>query len=196
MSLTYEAKNYFLRSAWSGGPQMALRIRVSKGLMSFWPMATISEAWRLVAFTMVATTLHRVALEQGMHTGTHRALSGMYTQLTRCFEIIGCLCSFFAATNGILQGCPLSVILINLMTSVWKKILDAQSQAMRVSSARLPLGGTLGRRWTSFSQPWAMPMTHTAWPRDNTHSSPCWNVHTSGYRPQGKMSTQRNHPRQ
>ena len=59
-----------------------------------------------------------VALEQGMHTGTHRALSGMYAQLTRCFKIMGCLCSFFAATNGILQGCPWSVILINLMTSI------------------------------------------------------------------------------
>ena len=86
----------------------------------------------------------RVALEQGMHTGTHRALSGMYTQLTCCFKIMGCLCSFFAATNGILQGCPLSVNLINLMTSIWKKILDAQSQAMRVSSARLPPGGKPG----------------------------------------------------
>ena len=86
----------------------------------------------------------RVALEQGMHIGTHRALSGMYTQLTRCFKIMGCLCSFFAVTNGILQGCPLSVILTNLMTSIWKKILDAQSQAMRVSSARLPPGGKPG----------------------------------------------------
>ena len=85
----------------------------------------------------------RVALEQGMHTGTHRALSGMYTQLTRCFKIMGCLCSFFAATNGILQGCPLSVILSNLMI-IWKKILDAQSQALRVSSARLPPGGKPG----------------------------------------------------
>ena len=79
-----------------------------------------------------------------MHTGTHEALSGMYTQLTRCFKIMGCLCSFYAATNGILQGCPPSVILINLMTSIRKKILDVQSQAMRVSSARLPPGGKPG----------------------------------------------------
>ena len=85
----------------------------------------------------------RVALEQGMHPGTHRALSGMYTQLTRCFKIMRRLYSFFAATNGILQGCPLSVILINLMTSIWKKIPDAQShsQAIRISSLRLPPGG-------------------------------------------------------
>ena len=86
----------------------------------------------------------RVALEQGMHPGTHRALSGMYTPLTHCFKIMGCLYSVFATTNGILQGCPLSVILIHLMTSIWKKILDAQSQAIRISSTRLPPGGKPG----------------------------------------------------
>ena len=59
-----------------------------------------------------------IALEQGMDPGTHRALKGMYTSLVRCFKIMGCCASFFAATNAILQGCPLSVILINLMTSI------------------------------------------------------------------------------
>ena len=41
---------------------------------------------------------------------------------------MGCLASFFDATNGIenlLQGCPLSVILINLLTSAWERVLDA-----------------------------------------------------------------------
>ena len=37
---------------------MALRIRFSYALMSFWMMATISNAWRPVVFTMVVTTLH------------------------------------------------------------------------------------------------------------------------------------------
>ena len=86
----------------------------------------------------------RVVLEQGMHPGTHRALSGMCTQLTCCFKIMGCLCSFFAATNGILQGCLLSVILINLMTSIWKKTVDAPLQAIRISSTRLLPGGKPG----------------------------------------------------
>ena len=44
--------------------------------------------------------LLRVALEQGMHPGTHRALSGMYTQQTCCFELVGCLCYFSAAASG------------------------------------------------------------------------------------------------
>ena len=80
----------------------------------------------------------RVAIVQGMHERTHRALSSMYAQLTRYFKIMGCVCSFFAATNGILQGSPLSVILINLLTSMWKKVLDAQKQATQVSATVPP----------------------------------------------------------
>ena len=79
-----------------------------------------------------------IALTQGMYLGTHRALSGMYRTLTRCFKIMGCLASFFDATNGILQGCPLSVILINLLTSVWKRVLDAQQQGIKVAVQALP----------------------------------------------------------
>ena len=79
-----------------------------------------------------------IALTQGMDLGTHRALSGMYRTLTRCFKIMGCLASFFDATNGILQGCPLSVILINLLTSVWKRVLDAQQQGIKVAVQALP----------------------------------------------------------
>ena len=73
-----------------------------------------------------------VAKEEGMDEGVHRALSGMYAQLMRCFKIMACMCTFFQATNGILQGCPLSVILINLLTSIWKRVMDAQSQAIQV----------------------------------------------------------------
>ena len=88
-----------------------------------------------------------VAKEEGMDEGVHRALSGMYAQLMRCFKIMACMCSFFQATNGILQGCPLSVILINLLTSIWKRVMDAQAQAIQaqaiqVSTNRMPPGGS------------------------------------------------------
>ena len=45
-----------------------------------------------------------IALMHGMDLGTHRALSGMYRTLTRCFKIMGCLASFFDSTNGILKA--------------------------------------------------------------------------------------------
>ena len=47
-------------------------------------------------------------------------------------------CAPFAATNGILQGCVLSVIFINLFTSIWKKVLDAQKQATQISATVPP----------------------------------------------------------
>ena len=127
-----------------------------------------------------------------MHPGSHRALSGIYTQLTRCFKIMGFLYTFVAAANGILQGCPLSGILINLMTGMWKKILDAQSQDMRISPTRLPPGGKPEEALDFLLTASAMRMTHTARPRDSAHFSPCWSAHTNGFKPQGTMLNQRN----
>ena len=54
--------------------------------------------------------------EQGMDTGVLRAFRGMYSQLRRMFKIKGCLGAWWSATNGALQGCPLTVIVTNALT--------------------------------------------------------------------------------
>ena len=41
------------------------------------------------------------------------ALQAMYCQLVRAFKLAGGLGDWWRATNGILQGCPLSFILVN-----------------------------------------------------------------------------------
>ncbi|KAJ9440086.1 hypothetical protein DIPPA_34302 [Diplonema papillatum] len=43
----------------------------------------------------------------------------MYRQLRRRFRLPAGLGKEFKATNGILQGCPLSVIFLNALVSVW-----------------------------------------------------------------------------
>ena len=63
----------------------------------------------------------RLAREFGMHLGLLRAVKAMYRQLRRAFKIMGCLGDWLRATNGILQGCPLSVVFINMLTTAWKK---------------------------------------------------------------------------
>ena len=40
-------------------------------------------------------------------------LCNLYTNMTRCFRYAGCLGSFWMATNGLLQGDPLSVVILN-----------------------------------------------------------------------------------
>ena len=42
------------------------------------------------------------------------------------------------ATNGILQGCPLSVVFINMLTTVWKREIDTLNDRFKVLVRDLP----------------------------------------------------------
>ena len=59
-----------------------------------------------------------LAFELGMDPGVARALRAMYKQLRRAFKVALCLGAWWRATNGILQGCPLSVIPVNVLTTI------------------------------------------------------------------------------
>ena len=79
-----------------------------------------------------------LALELGMDPGTCRALGAMYKQLRRAFKIAGALGLWWQATNGILQGCPLSVILVNVLTTIWKWEIDSLRRQVCARTAALP----------------------------------------------------------
>ena len=80
----------------------------------------------------------RVAREPGMDRGMLRALATMYRQLRRAFRLAGSLGEWWRATNSILQGCPLGVVLINLLTSIWKMEIDDMRKHVVVTTRRLP----------------------------------------------------------
>eukprot|EP00660_Eupelagonema_oceanica_P019739 gene19739-biopygen1284 len=52
----------------------------------------------------------------------------MYARLRRRFRAAGGVGAEFRATNGILQGCPLSVALLNASVAVWARAVEAQAQ--------------------------------------------------------------------
>ena len=53
------------------------------------------------------------------------ASSQVYRQLKRAFRVAGNSGEFFHATNGILQGCPLSVVLLSMLVAIWQaKLAD------------------------------------------------------------------------
>ena len=79
-----------------------------------------------------------LALELGMDTGTCRALGAMYKQLCRAFKIAGALGRWWQATNGILQGYTLLVILVNVLTTIWKWEVDALRRQVCAQTATLP----------------------------------------------------------
>ena len=64
-----------------------------------------------------------------------RPLRAIYTDLERRFKVGGGLGLPFKPTNGILQGCPLSVILINLLQAVWTRAVKAETQVDAISYA-------------------------------------------------------------
>ena len=65
---------------------------------------------------------------QGMDEGVLPAFRDTYGQLNRMFKIKGCLGARWATTNGVLQGCPLSVIVINALPTTWKHLIDDVKQ--------------------------------------------------------------------
>ena len=62
----------------------------------------------------------------------------MYRQLRRAFSLAGSFGEWWRATNGILHGCPLSVVLINLLTSICKMEIDDMRKHVVVATGRLP----------------------------------------------------------
>ena len=60
----------------------------------------------------------------GMDNRLHQGLKGMCERMKRQFNIGGYFGCEFQDTNGLLQGCPLSVMLLNIWMSVLSKMLN------------------------------------------------------------------------
>ena len=79
-----------------------------------------------------------LVLEPSMDPRVARALGAMYKQLRRAFKVAGCLGAWWWAINGILQGFPLSVILVNVLITIWKWEVDAVREQVCVATVALP----------------------------------------------------------
>jgi hypothetical protein len=75
-----------------------------------------------------------LARDLGMHEDILRPLSAMYRELTRRFKFPLGVGAEFEVSNGILQGCPLSVILINALLSVLMKAVAAEAPGVSTES--------------------------------------------------------------
>lgn len=72
--------------------------------------------------------------ELGMHEDILRPLRTMYASMTRRFKMSLGVGEEFEVTNGILQGCPISVILINALLSVLMKAVAAEAPGVLTKS--------------------------------------------------------------
>ena len=63
----------------------------------------------------------KLAERQGIHPRVLQPLRGMYRDLRRRFVMAGHVGKEFASSNGIAQGCPLSVLLLNFLMNTWAR---------------------------------------------------------------------------
>ncbi|KAJ9439789.1 Retrovirus-related Pol polyprotein from type-2 retrotransposable element R2DM [Diplonema papillatum] len=71
----------------------------------------------------------RLAEEMGLDARIHKPLQAMYRGLKRRFKLPLGVGAYFEVTNGILQGCPISVILINALLSVMLRAVPVASES-------------------------------------------------------------------
>ena len=82
----------------------------------------------------------------GLPCGIATAMKGMYRDLSRRFKLPAGLGSPFHATNGILQGCPLSIVFLNALVSVWMTVIErdiAAAEALAYADDTYVLTATL-----------------------------------------------------
>ena len=93
--------------------------------------------------TMPQGIVFEVCTRLGWEAEVLAALQAMYCKLVRAFKVAGGLGDWWRATNGILQGCPLLVILVNSLMGVWKAELDSLRDQVVVVPRDLPPYTTL-----------------------------------------------------
>ena len=79
----------------------------------------LSKAFDNIPIEVVFAVCRRM----GLYEGLWRGLRGMFARIQRRFKIGGYVGEAFKDTNGILQGCPLSVMLLNVLMAVLTAVL-------------------------------------------------------------------------
>ena len=98
----------------------------SNSLLTGHPLYGVSLDYQKCFDSVSQDVVLHLAKELGLHERVLRPLQAMYKGLRRRFVFAGAAGSEFLATNGILQGCALSAVLLNALVSVWAKCLEQE----------------------------------------------------------------------
>ena len=131
-----------------------LSLRVEHALLHDRPICGIGLDFAKAFDRIPQEHVFRLASHMGMPEPILGALRNMYSKLRRHFRI-GSFCGAgFHATNGILQGCPLSIVLLNVLIQVWMTAVTVEcpgadpfcyaDDANAVASSRAQLDSVLG----------------------------------------------------
>ena len=88
----------------------------------------------------------RLVSEMGLPLLLVRPIRAMYQGLRRRFRVGASVGQAFLSTNGILQGCPLSVVLFNALASVWLEAISCEVRDALPHAYADDVGAILRRR--------------------------------------------------
>lgn len=106
--------------------QISLQIETS--LLTGEPLIGVHLDYRKAYDLIPRNIVFFLAEELGFSKPLLTAMQTLYRDLRRYFKVPGGVYSPFYSTSGMLQGCPLSVVFMNVMVSVWAKLLHAESK--------------------------------------------------------------------
>ena len=106
---------------------MDLAVSVEAALVEGADLVGMSIDWSKCFDRVPQGIAFNLAEKQGLHPRVLQPLRGMYRDLRRRFVMAGHVGSEFAASNGVIQGCPLSVLLLNLLMNTWARAVKAQT---------------------------------------------------------------------
>eukprot|EP00660_Eupelagonema_oceanica_P006768 gene6768-biopygen36539 len=113
---------------------MKIALLIEKSLLDGTPLVGFSADWAKCFDRIPHTIMLNVLERLGLHSRVLCPLRTMYASLLRCFKINGAVGQFFRSTQGILQGCPLSVVGLNAMMSVLSRAVESRAPGAEYDS--------------------------------------------------------------
>ncbi|CAE8600524.1 unnamed protein product, partial [Polarella glacialis] len=104
----------------------SLALRIECALLQGTPLTGVSFDYSKCFDRVPVAILLRLVTELGMDSRICAPVRTMYSNLRRRFRINGSVGDEFRTTNGILQGCPLSVLFLNALVAIWCKAIDKE----------------------------------------------------------------------
>ena len=122
-----------------------LALRVEHALLTGKPLYGLSLDYQKCFDSLPQKILLQLSKEMGLHERVLRPLGAMYSSLRRRLLFAGSAGEEFVATNGILQGCPLSLVLLNALLAVWARCLEEEVPEAKTDAYVDDTGATAAR---------------------------------------------------
>eukprot|EP00660_Eupelagonema_oceanica_P019203 gene19203-biopygen19823 len=113
-----------------------IALQIEEAILCGKPLGGISWDYRKCFDLIPQEILLRLLARMGLDERIGAPMRAMYVGLQRQFKVgaSGAIGAPFYASNGILQGCPVSVIALNALLSVWSRAVETEATGTQTAA--------------------------------------------------------------